>query len=142
MLPATADLTRHIRAFGPLLPVFYHRGELVDGRRRLQICEQHAIKLPRVDLKFTQVKPLLWHLHPERIRREDYKLSQKPAVEAAHDCWSDPGTIAAYWLKEQPRETYRWQRVKVAVNALLNAAAEGRMELTTDLVLDAVRRNL
>lgn len=143
----TADLTRSLRSFGPILPRFTCRGVVIDGRRREEICAKHGVDLRTAEIPPSQVKPLLWMLHPERITRADYPALQgggiAPAHRAAVDCWSDAGTIAAWWLQCDPQaDGSRWQRLHAAFGSLLAAADEGTQKLTPEKLIELVRKTL
>lgn len=119
--------------------MFRHRGEIIDGERRLEICTRYNVPISIREVRASHVWPLRWVLKPEAVTREEF---QSKATVAAADCWSDPGTIAAYWLNEEPRDSYRWSRLKVAFAHMLLTAEQGGEPVTAEQLLKAVRKCL
>lgn len=77
-------------------------------------------------------------LNPERVERSHWPN----AAAAAHAIYSDPGTVAAYWLGRQPQEGSRWQRLRQSFDSLLQSADEGVLELTSERLVAVVRKSL
>ncbi len=60
-------LRESIRNGGVLTPVLWHRGELLDGKRRLDACGELGIQCPSVTVDdTTEAARMLWAAHPRR----------------------------------------------------------------------------
>ena len=61
------NLRESIRHNGVLNPVVYHRGELIDGKRRLHICQCLRISVRKISIDDpTLAARHLWAEHPKR----------------------------------------------------------------------------
>jgi len=69
--PDFAQLVENIREHGPILPVYYFEGRVLDGSRRALACFETGKAFVRVVIRDReQAARLLWSLHPDRALAE------------------------------------------------------------------------
>lgn len=81
MAETIETLRASIEKFGPMLPVYRWRGEIIDGRRRLEVCNELGRAVQFVDLYSEEhARIILWRTHPDRALQ---RWPQATAAQAA-----------------------------------------------------------
>lgn len=76
------QLRDSLRRIGPLLPVFYSGGSILDGRRRQSICALIGRSIRVAEIAGADAPRVLWLLHPDRaLRRWGHGLELREQCE-------------------------------------------------------------
>lgn len=113
------DLRASLAAIGQLHPAWEYEGELIDGRRRAEICATLGLALQvRVCNSLREACSTLWTLgHQDRALELARREGLTSLLELAAVCGATPARVALL-LQEAPSPQRRRDRVQKAVTAL------------------------
>lgn len=85
------DLIASLKQVGPLLPVYWHRGKVLDGARRRKLCHHLRIRIRHVAVSDDDMPRMLWLLAPDRALQRWLDL---PMLEKAELFGVSPSQLA------------------------------------------------
>lgn len=99
------DLRASLEAIGQLQPAYEHESELIDGRRRREICAELGLTLRVVRLEtLHDACSVLWTLHPSRALE---LAGKRPLLELAQLCSASTSAIASQLQAMKPRKSHK-----------------------------------
>lgn len=99
------DLRASLERIGQLQPAYEHAGELIDGRRRREICSDLGLELRTVQLETLQEAcSVLWILHPSRALE---LAGKRPLLELAQLCSASTTAVAKQIQAMKPRKSHK-----------------------------------
>ncbi len=138
-------LRESIRVAGPVLPAIIWQGELIEGRRRWQVCAANGRRCRTLRPKtLPEAAALLWAVHPARALAM-FGSSKHTLTESAKLFGTTPGQVAVVRRGDRKTEPLtRRARVKHvrrihAARSYLKKVEQGLEVLTVAKVLHALK---
>lgn len=103
------DLRASLLAIGALFPALKYAGELIDGRRRMPLCDELSIPIEIRELATLQEAcSALYPMHPTRAILLAKKESERCTVlELAQLCGATPTAVALHMKAERPKKSHK-----------------------------------
>jgi hypothetical protein len=106
------ELRESLLAIGPIVPALEYEGELIDGRRRVPLCEELSIPIERRTLHtLHEACSALYSLHPARALELARKNSERSSVlELARICGTTAAAVALHLKDARPKPPRKRRR--------------------------------
>lgn len=142
------ELRQSIEAIGPLLPVFVTGDRVVDGAKRLAMCNELGVSIPEKRLvNLEQICSVLWPLHPARALEEAARARGRlELLELAQLCGTRAVNVAMMLETLHPKppkpRPYRIRNERPAEAVRLQAWIEPQLKQYAELAAERLQINV
>lgn len=115
------DLRKSLRTIGPQFPGLEYAGELVDGRRRVRLCDelQITLEIKRAESLQAACSALYVH-HPARAIALARGGGAETLLELADLCGVTPVSVAGHLHAARPRRSHKRRFAEQPIRTLTN----------------------